>query len=322
LEIEAKDQFVSESAAYQVNLLVAEEQKKKRKEAVAKAVKEGKDPQQAAQEIVVETPKEPTPRRYIVNDSTVEKLGDLLNKNTNGLTVFRDEIPGLLEYLDREGQEGARAFYIEAWDGLGKFTYDRIMRGTLEIESVTLSVFGGIQPGRLASYLHAAVQGGAGDDGLMQRFQMAVYPDINKKWRNVDRWPDTDAKQKAWGIFQAMDSLNPMSVGADPDPDAPFLHFDCDAQSLFDEWREKLEPRIRSGEEHPVFESHLAKYRSLVPSLALLIHLVDGFIGPVSAEATRKALAWACYLESHARRIYSIVTIRQRRRPRRLRSGS
>ena len=308
LEIEAKKEHAKNCAAYEVKLLVAEEQKKQRKIAVANAVKEGKDPEQAAQSIVVETPKEPIPRRYIVNDSTVEKLGDLLNKNPNGLTVFRDEIHGLLEHLDKEGQEGARAFYIEAWDGLGKFTYDRIMRGTLEIESVTLSVFGGIQPGRLASYLRAAIHGGAGDDGLMQRFQLAVYPDINANWRNIDRWPDTEAKQKAWAVFQAMDTLNPTAVGADPDTEAPFLRFDHDAQNLFDDWRAELEPRIRSGEEHPAIESHLAKYRSLVPSLALLIHLVDGCIGPVTADAIRKALAWARYLESHARRIYSIVT--------------
>ena len=308
LEIEAKKQFASESAAHEVKLLIADEQKKQRKETVANAMKEGKDPEQAAQEIVVEKPKEPIRRRYIVNDSTVEKLGVLLNENPNGLTSFRDEIIGLLEQLDREGQEGARAFYIEAWDGLGKFTYDRIIRGTLEIESVNLSVFGGIQPGRLESYLRAAVQGGAGDDGLMQRFQMAVYPDVKKEWRNIDRLPDTEAKQKAWAVFQAMDTMNPTTVGADPDPDAPFLRFDDDAQCLFDDWRAKLEPRIRSGEEHPAIESHLAKYRSLVPSLALLIHLVDGGIGPVTADAVRKALAWAGYLESHARRIYSIVT--------------
>ncbi len=308
LEMEAKKEYAKEQAAYEVKLIVAEEQKKQRKIAVAQAVKEGKDPEQAAQSIVVETPKEPFRRRYIVNDSTVEKLGVLLNESPNGLTSFRDEIMGLFENLGREGQEGARAFYIEAWDGLGKFTYDRIMRGTLEIESVTLSVFGGIQPGRLESYLHAAVQGGAGDDGLMQRFQMAVYPDVTKEWRNIDRWPDTEAKQRAWAVFQGMDALNPTAVGADPDADAPYLRFDHDAQNIFDNWRAELEPRIRSGEEHPALESHLAKYRSLVPSLALLIHLANGTIGPVTVDATQKALAWVRYLESHARRIYAIVT--------------
>jgi hypothetical protein len=38
----------------------------------------------------VDTPAEPTRRRYIVNDTTVEKLGELLNQNPNGTLA----IPG------------------------------------------------------------------------------------------------------------------------------------------------------------------------------------------------------------------------------------
>jgi putative DNA primase/helicase len=62
---------------------------------------------------------------------------------------------------------------------------------------------------------------------------------------------------------------------------------------------------LRRGEEHPAIEAHLAKYRSLVPSLALLIHLADGGGNPVGVAALERACAWAEYLESHARRVYS-----------------
>ena len=41
----------------------------------------------------------------MVNDSTVEKLGELLNENPNGLLVFRDELTGFLRQLDRDGHE-------------------------------------------------------------------------------------------------------------------------------------------------------------------------------------------------------------------------
>jgi putative DNA primase/helicase len=308
LEIEAKKEYANELESHEIKILVVEEQKKQRKEAIAKAIKDKQDPKIAAQAFVIEKPKEPVRKRFIVNDSTVEKLGELLNQNPNGLTVFRDEISGLLEHLDREGQEGARAFYIEAWEGSGRFTYDRIGRGTIEIESTILSLLGGIQPGKLFGYLRGAIHGGVGDDGLIQRFQLAVYPDINANWRNVDRWPDTEAKQEAWAVFQALYTLDPLAVGAESDDQGPFLRFDKQSQNLFDDWRSELEPRIRSGEEHPALESHLAKYRSLVPTLALLVHLADRINGPVMANATSKALAWARYLETHARRIYGIVT--------------
>jgi len=32
----------------------------------------------------------------------------------------------------------------------------------------------------------------------------------------------------------------------------------------------------RAEEDHPVLLSHVAKYRSLMPSLALIFHLIDG----------------------------------------------
>ena len=51
--------------------------------------------------------------------------------------------------------------------------------------------------------------------------------------------------------------------------------------------------------------SHLGKYASLMPSLALILHLADGHTGPVSVEAAIKAADWCEYLESHARRVYA-----------------
>ena len=62
---------------------------------------------------------EPTCRRYIVNDTTVEKLGELLRDNPWGLLEFRDELTGWLRCLDKPGHEGDRAFYLESWNGVG-----------------------------------------------------------------------------------------------------------------------------------------------------------------------------------------------------------
>jgi len=74
---------------------------------------------------------------------------------------------------------------------------------------------------------------------------------------------------------------------------------------MFDKWRAELETRLRSGDEPPAIEAHLSKYRSLVPSLALLIHLANNESGSVTYECVKTAIAWATYLETHARRIYA-----------------
>jgi len=64
--------------------------------------------------------------------------------------------------------------------------------------------------------------------------------------------------------------------------------------------------------------NHLSKYRSLMPSLALLFQLVNPEPwGPdwplhtqVSMTAAQLAVAWCEYLEAHARRVYQSVTRR------------
>jgi hypothetical protein len=255
----------------------------------------------------------PVAKRYLVNDTTVEKLGELLNHHPNGLLLFRDELSGWLHTMDRPGHENDRAFYCEAWNGTSAYTYDRIGRGTLHIRAACLSVLGGIQPGPLERYLRA-VFGGRGDDGLLQRFQLAVWPDGAGPWRHVDRWPDAAARARAVEIFQRLHTLEPGAVGAEElTPEAlPFLRFDPDAQALFDGWRAELERMLRAEADHPVLLSHLAKYRSLMPSLALISSLIDAVTGgpraPVSRAAAEQAIAWCGYLEAHARRIYATVT--------------
>lgn len=255
-------------------------------------------------------PQAPVMRRYMTNDSSHEKLGELLSENPMGILVFRDELVSWLRGLDREGREEGRGFFLQGWNGTGGYTFDRIIRGTVHIEATTISILGGIQPGPLADYVGQATSNGAGNDGLLQRFQLLVWPDDPNTWRNVDRWPDTVAKANAYEVFERLDNIDASALGADISDDIPFLRFASEAQDLFNEWRAELERvKLRSGESEAL-EAHLSKYRSLAPSLALLFHLVDGIAGPVSVQATAMALDWCEYAESHARRVYGVSSVK------------
>ncbi len=46
--------------------------------------------------IDIEEPEEPKARRYVVNDTTYEALGEILEDNPNGVLAFRDELVSLL----------------------------------------------------------------------------------------------------------------------------------------------------------------------------------------------------------------------------------
>ncbi len=254
----------------------------------------------------VDTPAEPLARRYIVNDATVEKLGELLQQSPWGTLSYRDELYGLLTGLDKQGQEGSRAFYLQAYDGNQGYTFDRIGRGTVHIPRVCLAMIGGIQPGKIQEYVRGAVSGGSADDGLLQRFGLAVWPDTAGEFVHVDQWPDTPAKQTAWAVFERLAQLEPAS-----DTEPHIWRFDAAAQSLFAEWIVPFETELRGDALHPAMVSHLAKYRKLIPALALEFALIDtpDSGGVIGERELIRALAWGEYLRTHAHRLYAAAVI-------------
>lgn len=262
---------------------------------------------------------EPIRRRYVVNDLTYEKLGEILATNPDGVLSVRDEMRGLFLSLAREDSAPARAFYLQAWSG-GRYTFDRIGRGTVTVEDARLSIVGGIQPGPLSELIQQARRGAA-DDGMIERFLIA-WPDVGGEWREVDRWPETEARRSAWAVFERLDTLTADALGGEREANLhgeqtglPFLRFAEDAREAFGEWRADFERTIR-GAEGEGLEGALSKFRHHVPALALALHVIDEGRGPVTLAATERALALAEYFESHARRLHSSgqrVTVRAAR---------
>ncbi len=270
--------------------------------------KDNFDPDEASRRIaeLAEEAEELLPRRYYTNDSTIEKLAELLTENIIGMLLLRDELMGWLRTMERDGHEGDRGFYLESWDGNGSAYHDRIGRGTKRCDSLCLSIFGGIQPGPLTAYVSDAMGNGIRADGLLQRFQLMVWPDAPQKWEYVDELLNPDAYRLAYSVFQRLDDITPESVGATiPENGLPYLHFDDKAQEIFVAWSTELNTLMVPNAEHPAIQSHLAKFESLMPSLALILHLADGHTGPVSALAAAKAADWCDYLQTHARRVYA-----------------
>lgn len=154
----AMEAYRADMEAFEADKVVFEAKKEAievRIKAAAKDAKKG-DLDSLAKELQghrQQAPKEPILRRYKTNDSTVEKLGELLRENPAGLLVLRDELVGLIASWEREGREGDRAFFLEAWNGTASFDTDRIKRGSIFIPNLCASIFGGIQPDKLTAYL-------------------------------------------------------------------------------------------------------------------------------------------------------------------------
>jgi putative DNA primase/helicase len=239
---------------------------------------------------------EPTMRRLIIGDSTFEKLHEIMSQNPAGLLVVRDELTGWWAQLDRTGREGERAFCLQAWNGDTSHTIDRIGRGSVFVPACCMSMLGGITPGRLRSYLVDALKDGPTNDGLVQRFQILVWPDAPPEWRYVDQLP---LENRMGEVFQRLTAM---------DFDEPLIYkFDDRAQAFFQDWLGHLERRIRRNDLHPALISHLGKFRKTMPSLCLVLSLADARESPVDLAHAEMAADWCEYLESHARRVYACV---------------
>jgi len=258
----------------------------------------------------LEEPEEPTQKRYVTNDVTIEKLAEILADNPDGILYYADELMRYLRGLDRVGREADRAFYLESWNGNGSFEVDRISRGSIFVPALCVSLLGGIQPGPLSKYVTDALEDADKADGLLQRFQVMVYPD--PRTRPTDIAPDAKARNKAYEVFERLANLDAKKFGAVvvADGDVPTIGFSEEAQEIFNQWREEFEPRYSSKNQSAAIQSHMLKFRSLFASLALIFEAVDFVDGvsegrEVSKISTMRAAGWCEYLEGHALRVYS-----------------
>ena len=300
LDKEAADKYALELEQYSIDSAIYEK-------VVKDAVKVGNRTPS------LQKPAEPQMIRYVVNDTSYEKLIEIAKANPANILIWRDELAGWFHSLNKENQKEARGLYLTGWSGTEGYATDRIGRGHVRADLIAFSLLGTIQPDVLMTVISDAVSGGVGNDGLAQRFQLAVYPDPVRTFKKPQGHPNAKAIQYYESKIRALVNLDPAQVGAKFELDGtPYLNFDDLAQIDFDEWRNVLEERLRNPdlEEHPAILAHLGKYRSLLPKLALIIHLAEGRSGAIGVKALRKAKAWVLLLEAHARRIYKSATSR------------
>src|SRR5215217_4248212 len=257
----------------------------------------------------LEEPEAPIQRRYVTNDTTIEKLAEILAENPDGILYYADELMRFLRGLDRVGREADRAFYLEAWNGSGSFEVDGIGRGSIFVPALCVSLLGGIQPGPLSKYVIDAMEDTDKADGLLQRFQVMVYPDLRSN--PTDIIPEAKARNKAYEVFEKLANLDAGEFGAAASPDdVPTIGFSEEAQEIFNQWRAEFEPRYGSKDQSVAIQSHMLKFRSLFASIALIFEAI-AFVGgsssggSVSKISAMRAAGWCEYLESHTLRVYS-----------------
>src|SRR6516165_10210685 len=106
--------------------------------------------------------------RPSVSNSTIERLGELLQARPQGVVLLMDELAALFMNMSRYSGGEDNQFWLEAWNG-GSSIVERMNR-SLQIDHLLVGVVGGIQPDKLArSFEHD-------QDGMYARFLFAWPP--------------------------------------------------------------------------------------------------------------------------------------------------
>jgi len=203
-------------------------------------------------------PPAPPPPRHIIQDATPEKTAEILAHQDRGTLLWRDEVVGWIGQMEK-GSGGSKAgaydrgFWLQAYNG-GFFTADRVGRGTIRVNNLSISILGGVQPSRLKE-LH-----GLTSDGLLQRFIPVMLSDSGR-----DQDTSTEAADAAFRrLILDCVTARPMDLELSPE-----------AMKEMAKLRDHLHDlEISSRGLANGFEGFIGKMAGVAGSLTLILHII------------------------------------------------
>jgi DNA polymerase I-like protein with 3'-5' exonuclease and polymerase domains len=263
-----------------------------------------KDAKKAGKPFKEDAPEKPSLIRIVTSDVTIEKLAVLLEDNSKGLVLCRDELGGWLTSFQRyKGKVGGTD--LPGWLEMHRaetLVVDRKSgdRPTLFIPRAAVSVCGGIQEGTLGRALTVEHF----EAGLAARLLMGMPPKKRKQWTEAEVDPDTRQAYEAV-LRKLLDLTMDKDEKGEKVPFAVWLTPEAKERwvAFYQEWAKE-----QAGAEGEV-AACLSKLEGYAARLALVHHVVTNVldmadcdpIGPESIEAGIALTRWFAY---EAKRIY------------------
>jgi hypothetical protein len=253
-------------------------------------------------------PDKPTLGRTYADDTTVERLADILNENRRGILITKDELSGWLGSMNqyKQGGKGAdRQFWLSVHTNQPVSVDRKSSDEPVIVPHPWVSVIGGIQPEVLPDF------GKDRGDGLIDRF-IPVYPKPR-----VGRWSDDEitdhVREKYASTIKSLYKLRHANDDEDPLPSrVPMTH---EAKALFvaayNRLHDELEAPGFPQRLRPAWgklEAYLARV-ALILAMTRIVEQVNqgqaGMAEVVSREDMTRAIKLLAYFKNHVRRVYT-----------------
>ncbi|PRX90848.1 DUF3987 domain-containing protein [Allonocardiopsis opalescens] len=243
-------------------------------------------------------PKDASPPRLLVEDTTPEALSQRLKENDEALGIMTAE-GGVFNIIKGRYSDGNASFeiYLKAYDE-EYIPFDRVERGTVILHNPALAMGLCVQPDVI---MDVAKIPGIRERGFLGRW-FYVLPKSMLGYRK-NRRTRMPQDQLEWWSQTLQGILNYTPHG----PKRPYLTLDADADKLLQHLLDNIEPNLEETVgRFNYMRDWASKLCGKVLRLAGLFHLAQGYGEgrPISAATMTYAVAFGLWTINHAERVY------------------
>ena len=210
----------------------------------------------------------PKQRRVRIEDTTIEASQEVLKDSPDGVLCLQDELSGWFGGMDKYSGKGAakdRAYWLQSFNG-GEYVLNRVSRGSVIIENLSVSMLGGIQPDPMRKLAADSY-----DDGFLQRSCPIIL--------RASTMGQDEPNEEAWKFYDDLvETLHMMN------PPNSVLHFDSGAQAIRNQLEQKHLDLMNCEAVNKKLSGHIGKYDTLFPRLCVLFHCIENASGDRAAD--------------------------------------
>lgn len=237
-------------------------------------------------------------KQILINDITLESLHEVHSYNKRGLGLYRDELAGFLNDMNRYRQGSDEQFWLESFNN-GSYTVNRVSKRPVTIDDTNINIIGTIQPDVFSS-----IAKNRSDNGLVDRFlytisERAIYP---MSFATVD-----PAWMKWWNESITIINNNLKYIDRD---DCITIPLEQSAVAKMIEVDVKICAMQSSDDITNALKNYLNKYKTYIPRFSLLMAIFDYMFIPdtpleVTADHVERADKIMQYFYESAKTIFS-----------------
>lgn len=246
------------------------------------------------------------PKQILLDDSTLEAMGKVMQENPGGIAWARDELGSFFTDFDRyskTGKAGAISRLLSSYDNQSW----KINRGNSEknlyVKNACLTIFGGMQP----EILNKVFRRIDADNGLLARFSFIRAEKTKPVYFN-DKGFSEKSRELLKKITESI--WNWRTKQENPDSEERFVEMTDEASSLYIKYYNKLEDEGFSDERSAM----LNKLKEKAAKIALILHCMESAIKgsdgyeAITGDCMERALLIADWIKENDKQAWDIFS--------------